>query len=199
MPSSETSGARPGHLAVAFLGTARMTRGGPVDLIATPQDLCSWLEAHGARSDSAGASPPSPGPPEARQLLDEARRLRADLGVLAESFAKTGIPEAHALHGVQRILDASSWSWHLTLAEAGPSLLLEARSGTPLAALGPIALSGARLVTGVDRTRLRRCESATCRAWFVDRSKAGRQRWCSMARCGNREKATRHRARRRTS
>ena len=42
----------------------------------------------------------------------------------------------------------------------------------------------------------RACASArseTCSARFYDRSPAGRRRWCSMAACGNDEKARRHR------
>ncbi len=43
---------------------------------------------------------------------------------------------------------------------------------------------------------IRRCESPSCVLHFFDPT--GRRRWCSMAGCGNRAKARRHHARRRT-
>ncbi|GGS50106.1 CGNR zinc finger domain-containing protein [Streptomyces griseoviridis] len=43
--------------------------------------------------------------------------------------------------------------------------------------------------------RLRPCANDECRLFLLDRSRANRARWCSMAACGNREKARRHYAR----
>ncbi|MFF7967965.1 CGNR zinc finger domain-containing protein [Streptomyces sp. NPDC007903] len=40
--------------------------------------------------------------------------------------------------------------------------------------------------------RLRPCANSECRLFLLDRSRANRARWCSMAVCGNREKARRH-------
>ena len=40
--------------------------------------------------------------------------------------------------------------------------------------------------------RLRPCANDECRRFLLDRSRANRARWCSMAVCGNREKARRH-------
>ncbi|MFI1015045.1 CGNR zinc finger domain-containing protein [Streptomyces sp. NPDC020965] len=40
--------------------------------------------------------------------------------------------------------------------------------------------------------RLRPCANTGCRLFLLDRSRANRARWCSMAVCGNREKARRH-------
>ena len=40
--------------------------------------------------------------------------------------------------------------------------------------------------------RLRPCENDECRLFLLDRSRANRARWCSMAVCGNRQKARRH-------
>ncbi|WP_069767274.1 CGNR zinc finger domain-containing protein [Streptomyces sp. LUP30] len=40
--------------------------------------------------------------------------------------------------------------------------------------------------------RLRPCANGACQLFLLDRSRANRARWCSMAVCGNREKARRH-------
>ncbi|MFI6682347.1 CGNR zinc finger domain-containing protein [Streptomyces sp. NPDC050485] len=43
--------------------------------------------------------------------------------------------------------------------------------------------------------RIRRCAGQDCVLHFYDTSKNGTRRWCSMAGCGNRAKASRHYAR----
>ncbi|MFG2297135.1 CGNR zinc finger domain-containing protein [Streptomyces sp. NPDC048603] len=43
--------------------------------------------------------------------------------------------------------------------------------------------------------RIRKCASETCVLHFHDVSRNGTRRWCSMAGCGNRAKASRHYAR----
>ncbi|ONI81472.1 hypothetical protein ALI144C_19275 [Actinosynnema sp. ALI-1.44] len=40
--------------------------------------------------------------------------------------------------------------------------------------------------------RLRPCANEACQLFLLDRSRANRARWCSMAVCGNRAKARRH-------
>lgn len=40
--------------------------------------------------------------------------------------------------------------------------------------------------------RLKPCANTACQRFLLDRSKANNARWCSMAACGNREKARRH-------
>ncbi|WP_017473087.1 CGNR zinc finger domain-containing protein [Amphibacillus jilinensis] len=37
--------------------------------------------------------------------------------------------------------------------------------------------------------RIKKCEHAECYLHFVDTSKSGKRRWCSMELCGNRQKA----------
>ena len=65
----------------------------------------------------------------------------------------------------------------------------------PRRALRQVALDAATLLGGPDRDRLRICPGANCGGRFVDSSPAGRRRWCSMAVCGNRSKAAKHRDR----
>jgi len=60
--------------------------------------------------------------------------------------------------------------------------------------LGWSALSAVRLLATLPNARLRAC--AACDWLFVDLSRGGRRRWCDMAVCGNRAKASRRRDRR---
>ncbi|MET3290873.1 UNVERIFIED_CONTAM: putative RNA-binding Zn ribbon-like protein [Brevibacillus sp. OAP136] len=41
----------------------------------------------------------------------------------------------------------------------------------------------------VSRERIRSCEHEECILHFIDTSKSGKRRWCSMETCGNRQKA----------
>ncbi|MFF3904542.1 CGNR zinc finger domain-containing protein [Streptomyces sp. NPDC001848] len=45
------------------------------------------------------------------------------------------------------------------------------------------------------RSRLRECDSETCRMIYLDTGRGRPRRWCSMQRCGNSAKAARHRRR----
>lgn len=52
-------------------------------------------------------------------------------------------------------------------------------------ALAHIAREGISLFTGPMRARVRECAAGDCGLLFVDASRPGSRRWCSMARCGN--------------
>lgn len=41
----------------------------------------------------------------------------------------------------------------------------------------------------ISINRIRKCEHQDCILYFVDTSKSGKRRWCSMELCGNRQKA----------
>jgi predicted RNA-binding Zn ribbon-like protein len=69
--------------------------------------------------------------------------------------------------------------------------------------LWPLARSAAELLTSPLADHLRHCANDTCGWLFVDMSRNGSRRWCSMSDCGNRAKArqylARHRAWRKSS
>jgi predicted RNA-binding Zn ribbon-like protein len=61
--------------------------------------------------------------------------------------------------------------------------------------LWPVALSAADLLAGEQGTPVKLCgmwETTGCSWLFVDESRNGSRRWCSMKDCGNRAKARRH-------
>jgi CGNR zinc finger len=51
------------------------------------------------------------------------------------------------------------------------------------------------LVSGGDVGRVRRCTNPDCNILFLDTSRPGKRRWCSMATCGNQAKKANQRAR----
>ena len=62
--------------------------------------------------------------------------------------------------------------------------------------LWPVVRSAAELMASPALSRVRECQGRDCGWLFLDTSKAGRRRWCSMAVCGSRAKYERHRQRR---
>ncbi len=56
----------------------------------------------------------------------------------------------------------------------------------------PVAFSALELLTSKCLHRVKVCPDRRCGWLFLDESPNGKRRWCSMATCGNREKARRH-------
>jgi predicted RNA-binding Zn ribbon-like protein len=65
---------------------------------------------------------------------------------------------------------------------------------TVAAALATVARDAVDLFGGPLAGRVRMCAADDCGLLFVDTSRPGRRRWCSMERCGNRAKIRTHRA-----
>ena len=178
-----------GRPALDFVNTRRERWRRDVDCLLSVDDVVQWL-VQARLLPQAMRAPAS--------VLGEARELREaiDSGVRA-AVARTSVDPA----AVDLIDD-----W-LTLAGSRPALVtaadgrprLSERSGvvSPRRALGMVAYDAARML-GLpgERARVRICGSPTCSARFYDRSPAARRRWCSMARCGNQEKARRYREKR---
>lgn len=187
-----------GAHALALLNTGRpggaaRTRSG-TDPQGTPSETLTWLGERGLLAGVVSAGEVSPA--EARIVHTEAERLRTDIGRALEAYGVGRRVPAPALYGINRVLEAGSSSRRLEAGPGGLELVEQEGGSGPLAVLAPLALSAARLMTTADPSRVRRCASAECGAWFVDTSKGGKRKWCSMARCGNRAKAATHRSRR---
>lgn len=161
----------------------------------SPADLLVWLEQAGLLGTSERADAALRAPPTARILLTEARRLRADLGALLEARRSGEPPALHLVYALNRVLEAGPVSTRLAIDGTEPRLVLDEKGDGRLAVLAPIARDAAHLLVETEPARIRRCDAEDCRRWFVDTSRGGRRRWCSMATCGNRAKAARHRRR----
>ncbi len=60
--------------------------------------------------------------------------------------------------------------------------------------LAQLAHDAVDIIGGTDGQRLRECASPECSLLFVDTSRAGNRRWCSMNACGSRDKMARYRS-----
>jgi predicted RNA-binding Zn ribbon-like protein len=78
---------------------------------------------------------------------------------------------------------------------AGGKARLEPEAGGVAGAMGRMVAALFTAMADEEWSRLKLCGSETCRWAFYDRSRNHSSRWCTMATCGNRQKARRFRQR----
>jgi predicted RNA-binding Zn ribbon-like protein len=175
-----------GRPALDLVNTRRERWRRDVECLTGDRDVVDWLVAADLLPE------PMPVP---RGIAEETRALREaiDAGVRA-AIAGEPVPPG-ALAVVDGWLPLAGTRPTLAPGPDGLPALTEPAPDSPRRALALVALDAARMLgASQQRARVRICGSATCSARFYDRSPAARRRWCSMAGCGNVEKARRHRA-----
>ncbi|HXP58732.1 MAG TPA: CGNR zinc finger domain-containing protein [Streptosporangiaceae bacterium] len=190
------------HPALDFLNSIATPAQEIVELIGDGRSYLSWLELAGfigaADQDAAAAAF---GPAELDPVAAEAVQLREWLRPLIAAWAVADRPvlPAAARNHLNEILALGRRSLRIETGDDGAPRIHERRSWEdPRQLLTPPAEAVARLFATGDRRLVRHCEGPTCTLWFYDRTKSHRRRWCSMAACGNREKARKHRQQNRT-
>lgn len=174
----------PGALCLELL-----TTGGPgefrrFETLHAPGDLAAWAE----RSRLT----PTPVLAVSDAEVTDARALRDALFRAATARA-LGDPADPA-----DIATVNAAAAHAPLAPAiGPGGT-RSWSGTAdgTALLATVARDAVDLLTGPFARRVRVCSAGDCALVYVDTSRPGRRRWCSMEHCGNRNKVRTLRARR---
>ncbi|MCX4091697.1 CGNR zinc finger domain-containing protein [Nocardia sp. alder85J] len=166
-----------GRLCLDFLRTLRH-RGAPgeTDELPDAAALAAWITR-------CGPCPALPDP----AAVDTARRLREAVHTLIACARATG--PASGPPATRTLLNDLA-------AGKPPAPHLDSRghlhwtaSDPTAATLTLIARDALDLVTAADLLpRLRVCEGRDCQALFLDLSRPGTRRWCSMGTCGNRAK-----------
>ena len=162
----------------------RYWRGQPVatETLNAATDLAAWAAAAGG--GVARALP--------KRAFEQALELREALYRLFNAAAGGKAPAARDLQALNVALAAAPARTRLVRAKSGFSWEIDARSTTALALLAPVLWSAGDLLAGPRLGRVRRCANPECGWLFLDDSRAGKRRWCSMQSCGNRAKARRH-------
>ncbi len=153
-------------LPLDLLNTTWMTGAGLRDLLADAAGTRAWLDHHGFTDAPAEAGPLRETREALRSLLLDRDAVAGVNAVLARGGER---PVLRAGQAVAREVDAEPhwqvpWTCAAELVE-----LLESHG-----------------------ERVRPCANPDCVLWFLDTSRPGTRRWCSMAACGNRDKAMRH-------
>jgi predicted RNA-binding Zn ribbon-like protein len=171
-----------GHVALDFLATLGGRPGNRIERLAGPGDLSRWIAEAGI-----AAAPSASG-----QLLDDARELREAIRRLLDCAREGGHP------GASDVRLVNEWARKPVAApQIGRDFARVLVGPDPVTgALAHIARESVEFITGPELPRVRSCSG--CTLVFIDRSRPGTRRWCSMERCGNRDKTARYRQHRRT-
>lgn len=138
-------------------------------------------------------------PAGAAATLVDARRVRTTLRILAERGTGAAQVRFEALGEINRVLGRSAGTRRVELRADGSYARAFVPVGDAFAGLMiPIVESAADAMILGELGRVRQCADSRCPRVFFDRTKNGRRRWCDMSTCGNRAKAARHRARRKS-
>lgn len=180
-----------GNLALDFLNTRKGVGPDASDGASSPAALLEWLVSAGLLTgvhlEELRASPP-----EARILLAEAHRLRQEIRAAVDAMTRGQPAPERSLMTLNRVLESRSASLQIIRHDTGLALVEAMEAGPVRSLLSPVAEAAAHLLVDGDATRIRQCHADDCGWWFVDTSKNGLRKWCSMARCGNRAKAATH-------
>jgi predicted RNA-binding Zn ribbon-like protein len=173
--------------ALDFLNTEWPSASGNEDFFEKDEDVFNWLRQAGLAFDGVKEVRP------AGALLRAARAFRAVLRTLVESRKAGKVPD---LSDLNAFLVAAKSHPQLAWTKSKSVVLKTVRSAeTAEQILAPLALKAAELFSSADFRRVRRCGEQTCVHWFLDTTRPGRRRWCSMATCGNRLKVKSYRER----
>lgn len=152
----------------------------PRELLNTPDDLARWLVS----AEMACTKPRT----TAKDLVT-ARELREAIYVLAGK--PSGAKAEAARETLNRVAAGTAAAPQL---HTNGTMRLEGHAGALLVTLAREAVQ----LFGSDAAKLiRQCESPTCTLYFVDNSRRGDRRWCSMSGCGNKAKVREFRRRKR--
>jgi predicted RNA-binding Zn ribbon-like protein len=167
-----------GRLCLDFIRTLRRPgTAAETEELGDASALTAWAEQCGPLRVTAS---PSAGVEEARNLREAIRRLlSADVPCPPDSRELINRAAAHPTP-TPSLDEAGRLHWH---------------ADDPVrATLALVARDALDLATSPAAARLRRCAGPQCGAIFLDGSRPGTRRWCSMGTCGNRAKKRRRAA-----
>jgi len=183
MPRSD--GARwwfdAGTISLDFAHTGGFDDEETPDLLRTTDELATWFAARFPGLDAACHS---------RDLADS-RVLRGAIARLARATA-SGSARAETDVDLVNLFAATP-----DIPPSLPGGSRQAGRGAPrfAQALAEVARDAVRALGDTHAGRIRECSAEDCTLVYLDTSRAGSRRWCSMQRCGNRAKVRAHRAR----
>jgi predicted RNA-binding Zn ribbon-like protein len=134
-------------------------------------------------------------PAEASRALRRAKQLREALYLITISMIAGKAPPADALVLLNKHWHAGTAAHALRLEKSDLRMALRAEAIDLDLIASLVAWRFVAYVLPEPRDRLRLCKGNDCAWLFLDRSKAGRRRWCDMAVCGNAAKSRRFYAR----
>lgn len=176
-----------GHPILDLTNTV-FSRANPVadnELLTSPADILSWCESAGFFTSKPRLTDAS-----SRALVRQVHDVREHAWAVFDAVARGGAaPHEHLGHLLERA-GAGVRAGHIRPIDTALDEFTTKWSA-PGAISAALALLAVHAFFTLPPDRVRTCDR--CGWLFLDSSRGGRRRWCSMSTCGNREKASRHR------
>jgi predicted RNA-binding Zn ribbon-like protein len=157
------------------------------ELLKTPVDVLTWCASVGlVEFDEVSPLVEA----SASGLVPEVQAVREEVWAV---FNAVALGEAVPAEPFAALLERAGMGVRAErVRQIGPALdCLSADWTAPGAIPAVLSLLAVRALFALPAERVRAC--GRCGWLFLDSSRGGRRRWCSMSTCGNREKASRHR------
>ena len=171
-----------GNLALDLVNTvANRASSQARECLVTVTDLKAWSDAAGLTLNGVLTLAD----------LGEVRTLREHLHeAFAAAIAGQPLPDGD-LAAIDSRLDSAKNHWRLRSQGARAAYAWRDQASGADHILLPILGGATTLLTGDDLARVKVCAGHGCGWLFLDQSRNGLRRWCSMGDCGNRAKAAR--------
>jgi predicted RNA-binding Zn ribbon-like protein len=176
-----------GDVALDFVNSAE-ERGHPeaIDVLHTPADLLNWGRRYGLLDEDAAA----------RSSAAELRRAR-DARELLYVFLLDRVAGRRAgadqLTHLAELNAAAYRAASLTQTESGELAWRWSRSDP--ASIRHTAVTAAAQLLATEGPLIKQCPGDHCGWFFIDATKRGNRRWCSMSGCGQDAKSAKRRVR----
>ena len=154
----------------------------PTETLNSAEDLSAWSAANISKEAR----------PLAKREFERAIELRETVYRVFDATTRGKVPAAPDLQAMNELLAISPTRTTLRRERGGFAWDVDMRGSTALGQLAPVLWSAGDLLTGGKLDKVKRCANPECGWLFLDDSRAGKRRWCSMQACGNRAKARRH-------
>ena len=184
------------QLALDFVNTRPVLNGEPMELLADFDALLRWFVAAKLLGpmEAADLEKKWGASLRAQRTVEAIRELRERLRKEILSWEQGSRVHVSMAAELNRLMSRHPMLTRLQVDE-GVTTELWFEANEPATLLAPLAHSAAMLFAHADQTRVRKC--GNCVLHFLDASKKGTRRWCSMQLCGNRLKVAAYAARQR--
>ena len=186
------------QLALDFLNTRPILNGKTTELLPDFSALLKWFQVAELLSarDTSRLRLQWEGSAQAQRTVEAMHEFREQLRNEVLSWERGGRVHRAMVTRLNRLLAEHPMLAKLERERVAPVTKSWFDVKNPRDLFAPLAHSAASLFTHADRSRVRKC--ANCVGHFLDTSKKGTRRWCSMQLCGNRAKVAAYAARHRT-
>ena len=180
------------NLSVDFVNTRIRENGAPKELLESFEDLIAWA-VRANLSDLAQAKAmlqDRSGRPKAAQVLKFALNFRETLREMVLDAERGADIKPAVIEAINLIMKEENGYAEVVRTEEGFEKRFRTDFSDPRRLVASIAEAAADLLCYGNLANLKKCEGADCVLHFYDTTKNHSRRWCSMAVCGNRAKAT---------